>query len=245
MDIRILSADRGVGWISEGFGLFRRNPLIWVLISLIYLTISGIISLIPFIGPSALTLIQPVLSAGLMAGCRALDKGGELRIEHLFEGFQRGTQALLTVGLLTLAAYLGIGVLGIAVFLILGAVSAGIGFLGGGFPNFSTPIGALPDLGGMLMGGLIFVALFVPITMATWFAPALIWFRGLPALEAMKQSFIGCWRNILPFLLYGLAILILAFLALIPFGLGLLILGPTLVGSVYVAYQDIFPVDER
>jgi uncharacterized membrane protein len=244
MNIRILSPDRGVGWIREGFGLFRLNPLIWILMSLIYLAISSIISLIPFIGPSALTLIQPVLSGGLMAGCRALDEGGELRIEYLFEGFQRKTQTLLMVGLLTLAAYLGVGVLSIAVFLILGAVSAGLGFLSGGFPSFSMPIGTPPAFSGLLIGGLIFLALFVPITMATWFAPALVWFRGLSAFEAMKQSFVGCWRNILPFLLYGLAILVLAFLALLPLGLGLLILGPTLVGSVYVAYRDIFPDDE-
>jgi uncharacterized membrane protein len=245
MEIRNVNAGRGFDWIAEGFGLFRRNPLIWVVISVVYLAITAVISLVPFIGTAALSLLQPVLGAGLMAGCRDLAEGEELRIEHLFEGFRRNTQPLLTVGLLTLAAYIVIGAISMGAFLLLGGAAANLEMLSGDFPNVDTPMEALPAMGGMLLGGLIFLALLIPIAMATWFAPALVWFRGLPALEAMKQSFFGCWRNILPFLLYGLAALVLLFLAMIPFGLGLLVLGPTLVGSVYASYREIFPDGER
>lgn len=89
------------------------------------------------------------------------------------------------------------------------------------------------------------LALIVPVTMATWFAPALVWFRNLEPLDALRQSFLGCWRNVLPFLVYGLIVLVLMGLAAIPFGLGILIMGPTLVGSTYAAYLDIFPDADR
>jgi uncharacterized membrane protein len=240
MQIRTLNIGRGMDWITEGFGLFRRNPLIWIVICVLYIAIATLISLIPLLGTAALTLVQPVLGAGLLAGCRDLDRGRELRIEHLFEGFRSNTQPLLMVGVLTLAAYIVIGLIGGGAFLIFGGAPAGLGMLEGNLPDPATSEEALPLAGGILAAMLLVMALVIPLAMAAWFAPALVWFRGLPALAAMKQSFLGCWRNILPFLLYGLVAGVLLILATIPFGLGLLVLGPTLVGSVYISYLDIF-----
>jgi len=76
--------------------------------------------------------------------------------------------------------------------------------------------------------------------MATWFAPALALFHEQSATEAMKASFIACLRNVLPFLLYGVILFLLAIAASIPFGLGWLVLGPTMAASLYTGYRDIF-----
>jgi uncharacterized membrane protein len=43
-----------------------------------------------------------------------------------------------------------------------------------------------------------------------------------------------------PFLIYGIIMLVLSILATIPLGLGWLVLGPVAVASVYVAYRDIY-----
>lgn len=239
MQIRSLNFGRGMDWITEGFGLFRQYPLIWIVIGVIYIVLTSVVSLIPGIGAVAVTLITPVLSAGLMAGCRDLERGDGLRIEHLFEGFRNNTQPLLLVGLLTLAAYVVVALVSGGAFLLLGGAAAGLGMLEGDFPDPTTPEAA-PMAAGILVAVLLMFALIIPVAMAAWFAPALVWFKNLPALEAMKQSFIGCWRNIWPFLLYGLAASVLLIIAVIPFGLGLLVLGPTLIGSVYTSYQDIF-----
>ena len=56
----------------------------------------------------------------------------------------------------------------------------------------------------------------------------------------MKLSFVGCIRNILPFLLYGVVWIGLAIVATIPFLLGWLVLGPVTVASIYASYCDIF-----
>jgi uncharacterized membrane protein len=56
----------------------------------------------------------------------------------------------------------------------------------------------------------------------------------------MKTSFSGCLRNLLPFLVYGVVMLVLAVLATLPIGLGWLILGPMLSASVYTSYRDIY-----
>ncbi len=235
MNIKTVPTGRGFDWISEGFGLFRLNPLIWIVNVVIFLAIIVLLSLIPLVGSIAAVLLQPVLIGGMLLGCQALERREELRIEHLFDGFRQNTNPLLMVGLLSGLAYLLVGVI---VALIMGG-AMGLSVLGGMHDQLD-----IFAMGGTMIGfvlsGLIGLALSLPIAMATWFAPALVIFRNMPAWEAMKASFFGCWRNILPFLLYGIAILVLAVLASIPLGLGLLVLGPTLIASVYKGYLDIF-----
>lgn len=234
MNIVTVPISRGLDWITEGFGVFRLNPLIWIVNLVIFLAILTVLSLIPLIGVIAGLLLQPVLVGGLLGGCRALEQGQELRIEHLFDGFSQNTNPLVMVGVYSGIAYFFVGVV---VFLIIGA-AVGLGAVGS--------MANLPELamGGAMLGflfsGLIGLALTVPIAMATWFAPALVVFDNLPALEAMKASFIACLRNMLPFLLYGIVLLVLGVVAMIPLGLGILVLGPTLIASVYVGYRDIF-----
>jgi uncharacterized membrane protein len=87
---------------------------------------------------------------------------------------------------------------------------------------------------------LVGMALMIPLMMAFWFAPSLVALNDVPALSAMKLSFVGCLKNILPFLLYGLIAFVFMLIAAIPFGLGLLILSPVLIASVYAGYRDIY-----
>jgi len=87
---------------------------------------------------------------------------------------------------------------------------------------------------------LVVLALMLPLIMALWFAPALVVFHDVQPMAAMKSSFQGCLRNIVPFLVYGVVGFLLAIVALIPLGLGLLVYGPLIWGTMYVGYRDIF-----
>ena len=234
MHIKTVPISRGLDWITEGFGLFRLHPLIWIANVIIFLAITLLLSLIPFIGTIAILLLQPVLIGGMLSGCRASDQGFELRIEHLFDGFRQNTNPLLMLGLISGAAYL---LVGLVIFLVVGG-AIGLGTLGGLADRPSLVLGSA--MVGFLFSGLIGMALTVPIAMATWFAPALVIFNNMPAWDAMKASFKACLNNMLPYLLYGIVALVLAGLAMIPFGLGMLVLMPTLMASVYTGYRDIF-----
>jgi uncharacterized membrane protein len=90
------------------------------------------------------------------------------------------------------------------------------------------------------LAGLIMLALMLPLVMATWFAPALIVFNELGAWSAMKASFVGCLKNVLPFLLYGVIGLVAGAIASVPLLLGWLVLAPVLAASVYTSYRDIY-----
>jgi len=116
--------------------------------------------------------------------------------------------------------------------------------VGGGALMTMMHGGQLAELGALSMtfvlSLLLALALAVPVYMAIWFAPALIMFHDVKPLDAMKSSFFACLKNIVPFLLYGIILMVLCVVASIPFGLGFLVLGPVIVGSIYAGYRDIF-----
>ncbi|HEX9180834.1 MAG TPA: BPSS1780 family membrane protein, partial [Burkholderiales bacterium] len=112
---------------------------------------------------------------------------------------------------------------------------AGMGAMRGGMAGGMVGMSATG-----VLGLLIALALSVPVAAAMWFAPALVMLRGVAPVEAVKESFAACLKNLIPFLVYGVAGLVLALVASIPFGLGWLALGPVLGISVYTAYKDLF-----
>jgi uncharacterized membrane protein len=79
--------------------------------------------------------------------------------------------------------------------------------------------------------------------MAYWFAPTLVIFHNMGALDAMRLSFFACLRNLLPFLVYSVISMLLLILAALPLGLGLFIMIPTMTASLYASYKDIFSAE--
>jgi uncharacterized membrane protein len=87
---------------------------------------------------------------------------------------------------------------------------------------------------------LIMTALLLPVVMAVWLAAPLVVFHEQGALDAMKGSFMGCLKNILAFLVYGVVLFGFSIVATLPLGLGWLVLGPVLAASIYASYRDIY-----
>jgi hypothetical protein len=227
---RAVETGRGLGWLGDGWRLFKEAPGTWIGILLVWILISLAISLIPVVNLLS-NLINPVLIGGMMYGCHSLAQGRGLLLGHLFEGFQRQFGALMLIGLASLIGT--ILAVGGAFLAVLGASGAFSAMLQQSTAAASNPLT-------FLLAVLVALALLLPLFMALWFAPALTILHGQRPLQAMALSFQGCLRNMLPFLAYGLGGLGLALLATLPFGLGWLVLVPVLVGSTYAAYLDIF-----
>jgi len=225
---RSMPAGRGWGWISEGFSLFRQQPGVWILITIVFLVITFVIEVIPGIGHLAMLVLTPVFTGGVMIGCRQLDEGSEMGVGALFAGFSKNGGRLALLGVTGLVALLAIG---LATGLVLGLGSALIGF--GENLNSIGP-------STILLATLVVLALSLPVYMAMWFAPALIVLNDLPLGAALAASFKGCLRNFIPFLVYGVIAFVLFMLALVPVLLGLLVMVPVLFASVYTAYRDIY-----
>lgn len=233
MKARVVDAGRGWQWIVDGFGVFRKFPLMWIALTVVLVLIWMVSFVIPLLGPLLFNLLSPVLFAGLMIGCRAVDSGEELELPHLFAGFRKNATALVTIG---------------GVYLVGTIVVVGIIFMTAGGSMLPTVLQKSPGDMQMLAAALrsmalaltIGFALYLPLLMLIWFAPLLVVFHDLSPVDAMKLSFSACLANWLAFLVYGVMILVLWFIASIPLFLGLVVLLPVLICSVYASYKDIF-----
>jgi hypothetical protein len=233
------SAGAGIDWIGEGWRLFAKAPLMWVVSVLIVIVLAIVVGFIPIIGSLAFQVAQPVFAAGFMVACRSLETGGEFELEQLFAGFKRNFANLLVVGLIFLAGSIAL-LLVFAVFAGFGLIMA---FVTGSGANDVVP--ALMASGmSIALGTLVTLFLTVPLLMAYWFATALVMFHDMSPVAAMKASFRGCLANIVPFIIYGFVMLVLCFVAMIPIGLGLLVWVPVAVTSTYAAYRAIYTEED-
>jgi hypothetical protein len=233
MEARQTSAKQGWQWIVNGLYLFFKAPLAWVLLCFVLLLIAATLALIPMVGQFFFTLLSPLFLAGLMIGCRALERGEKLEIAYLFAGFRKNPVPLITVG----------GIYLVGQVLILGVAM----MLGGGTLMELLINGKRVDeneLRGVMSGGLtavmVALGLSIPLMMAAWFAPLLVAFKDMPAVAAMKLSFLACIKNIIPLQLYTITMVVLAVIAAMPYGLGFFLLVPVLFASLYASYEDIF-----
>lgn len=229
-DGRKVSAGHGWEWLATGWHLFKRNPGTWILIGLIFLGILMLSSWIPIVGFLASSIVSPVLLGGVMLGCASLERGGSIEVSHLFAGFREKTTPLVMVGVLYVAGL-------VAILMVVGVMF--------GFSMIPVFLGqAQPDVGAavriFMLALLVMLALSLPLWMALWFATPLVMLHDMKPVDAFKASFLGCIKNIVPFLIYGLISLLAMIVATLPLLLGWLLLGPVLLGSVYAGYKDIF-----
>jgi hypothetical protein len=244
---RTVSAGRGWTWILEGVHLFKKNPVMLIILLVIVFVISLILGRVPFVGIFATYILGPIFGAGLMLGCRDLDKGQDLEINHLFSGFKQHTKPLLLLGLFYLIAVVA------AVALMTGLTD---------LQSINTVLAGeqLPEGQQMqtsMLRVLTGLALLLPVIAAYTFAPALVVLDAQEAVPALKASIVATIKNVLPFLVYSIGIfalviplilsgtvaMMLTRSTVVMYGvmfIALLILMPVVMCSFYTSYKDIF-----
>lgn len=232
-------AGHGLDWWTSAWTLFTAAPGVWLVITIIYLVMMIVLSSIPLLGQFAVSFLHPVLLGGIVLGCREQDRGGALAVSHLFAGFSEKLGPLVILALLYFAGWLLIGF--VAVALVMAVIGGGAlaAILSGDPMQAALALLSAMSLGALLV--LLVCALFVvPLLMAFWFAPALIVLSDVEPVTSMATSFRACLRNIPPFLVYGVLGLVFAVIACIPLFLGLLVLIPVGMASVYTSFKDVF-----
>jgi len=180
-------------------------------------------------------LLTYVWIGGLMLGCKAQDDGENITVGHLFAGFKNQFGPLLLLGVIVFVLTMGIMLIAMGpVFMQMMSASMS------GDPTQVEAMFEGDPMQTFVLPMLIALAFFIPVIMLVWFAPMLIVLNNVPIFKAMGMSFMGCLKNILPFLIYGIVMLVLYIVAIIPLALGLLLLVPVGFGSMYRAYKDIF-----
>jgi uncharacterized membrane protein len=244
MEIRRLNAGRGWLWVKHGYQLLMHNPLMAVSFALIAALAMFAALLVPGLGPLIAVLLMPVVMAGYMRVCRALELEEEVELPLLFEGFQKQTARLIALG--------GFSMLG-----LLGASAAMI-FIGGealttlldDFQASADPqalVDAMWAAGsGVAFSLLVGFTLVFVLMLALQYAPMLVFFSGLTPVAALRASLAGSLRNIAPYAVYTIVMQVLALLlGLLPFNIGLIVLLPIGLTSLYVSYRNIFPFEDE
>ncbi len=228
-NLRVVGAGDSISWYQGGWKIFTASIANWVLMTLILGVIAIVLSFIPFIGAIALYLLLPLFLGGMFYSAQKLDQGQTADIMDIFALFkdQQRLTPLIILGLIML----GIGF--VSMMLIGGMMFASVSSMAAG-----AEMPVLPSIG---MGGIL-VALIVMVLsgMLFLFATPLIVFQNMSPIDAIKHSFMGCVKNFPAFIIFMLIYMVLAFIAAIPFGLGLLVLVPVFLAATYMGYKRIF-----
>ena len=201
MQALTLPAAQGWRWLTDGFRIFRRNHLMLTFLVVSYWVLMALVNVIPVIGTIATTLCIPAFSVSLMNACRSIERGTPLGPQLLFSGFASNLRSLLTLGAIYLAAV--VAILGLSALADDGALMAMM--LAGQKPDAETV-----SSGSLLLATEIALVLLCPLIMAYWYAPVLAGWHGLSPAKALFFSFVACLRNWRPFLVYSLAIGVVA-----------------------------------
>jgi len=235
-----VAAGRGVKWLTEGWALMMKEPLVFAVMSVISLVAIFIISLVPLLGSLAVTLLWPAMVAGFFLAFKHAKQQQAVTANDLFEPFKAPTSLIGVGGMYLLASIVLFLVLGLVAFLSLGSIAA---IMNGQI-----------DMGRMAVGLVILTLIAIPaslaLAMAFVFAPVLVHEHQVPVIEAIKRSFFGSLRNILPFVVFfGVAMLgffVISLFVAIPVlgwlvGIAVAIIYlPLFCGALFCAYRDIF-----
>ena len=255
MRAQTLPAAAGWRWILGGFAIFRRNPPMLSMLVVTYWFTVIFLNILPVVGAIAASLLIPGLSVGLMQASRNLERGQPVGVQTLYGGLKENTKTLLALGAVYLFCTLGI--LGISAL-----------FDGGDLLRYmlasSKAERTMAEDADFLLPVLVVMSLMTPVMMAYWFAPVLAAWHRLPLGKSLFFSFVACWMNWRPFLVFSAGVLLVAgiipglllglLLILFPgvqgFITGLvmvpmmLIMAPVIFASFYASYRDIFGISE-
>jgi len=242
----IVPAGHGWQWITRGLALVGRAPLGWLVVSMTYWLVMGMISRLPYFGLLVASLATPALAVSFMAICRGLERGRRLELALVADGFKRNLAGLVTLGGIYLAITL--------------AIFAATSLADGGTLARWTLSGRGPATaeGGLAAAVALAIALWIPVQLAFWFAPVLAAWHSMPAPKALFFSFFAAARNWRAFLVYGLAgVAALGLITALIFNVQRVQAGPQIVptlvflllvvfvpvyyATAYASYRDVFP----
>ncbi len=225
-------ASRGATWLGEGLRCFKENPKGWLQIVALGFLITFGLMLFGSIGQLIFSLASYVLLAGLLRGIDNQQAGGSLGINDLFSAFNKDSvNVLIFSGVVLLINQLIVAVTLADFHQVIQANPPET-------PEEVILLFSNKEL--FLYPLMIAFALMVPVLMASFFAVPLIIFQNLSVLEAMKQSFLGCSKNVGAMTIYGIILIGLYLLVFLSLFIGLVLFIPVFIGSIYFAYKDIY-----
>ena len=197
MKLHIVPPRTGITWVKLGFKIFLQQPLAMSGLFFMFMALLSIASLLPFIGAAVALALLPAATLGLMAATQEATKGKFPMPSILISAFRAGKQRLkdmLILGALYAAGFLAIMAV---VSLIDGGQFAKLYLVGGKITeelvlqtNFQVAMW-------------VTLALYLPLSLMFWHAPALVHWHGMSPVKSLFFSFMACYKNLGAFTVYG------------------------------------------
>lgn len=205
MRLRSVPRNQGIVWVREGIRVFFRHPLGFAALFASFVFLAFGLALIPLVGPFVSLAILPLASQGFMIATRTVLAGGVPTPLVLFAPL-RGERARV-VSMLWLGALYAASAF--AVFWVSGLVDGGaLASLMQGVPegpDAAEVLAAKLAAPGLLSGLALRLGLSALLSVPFWHAPALVYWDGQRAAQALFSSTLACWRNRGAFTVYGFA----------------------------------------
>ncbi|HPW85225.1 MAG TPA: BPSS1780 family membrane protein, partial [Rhodoferax sp.] len=199
MKLQIVPAGQGVQWVKQGMRTFWRQPLALSGLFFMFMAAMSLLSMVPLLGNILALVILPGATLGLMAATKEALTGKFPMPVLLVSAFRAGKQQL--------QAMLLLGAIYAAGFLLVLGISAPAD--GGKFAQLYLVGGAMsvellqaPDF---QLAVLLSMALYLPLSLLFWHAPALVHWHGVQPVKSLFFSLVACLRNFWAFTLFGLA----------------------------------------
>lgn len=243
MQANRLPAARGYAWIIEAGALCKRSPLVLAASVLSFWMVLLVLAMVPVLRTIAIAAIMPILSVGLYLIYRNVEAQRPAHPAQLLSAPR--------------ARWLPLAILG-AINFALSLACAHLASLIDGGTFMALMQGELPfkaetlDQPGVFEAVLVMWLLSCLLTMANWFAPLLVGLRDLSPGKALFFSFVACWRNLRPLVVFastffmifvilpGLLIGLIPPLAAVVVGVLPLVALPIFYGAFNACVKDVF-----
>jgi hypothetical protein len=196
ISLNVVPARTGMTWVKQGIKTFFKQPLAMGGLFFIFMALISVVSQVPFIGAALALVVLPAATVGLMAATRAAADGKFPMPAVLFTAFKSGAKKTQTI--LTLGALYAVG------FLLVLGVSAL--FDGGQFASFYLSGGAMTkeivSTSEFQMATWAAMALYLPLSLMFWHAPALVHWHDVSPVKALFFSFVACFKNFAAMVVY-------------------------------------------
>ena len=199
MKLKIVPARMGIQWVKLGILTFFKQPLALAGLFFMFMAVMSVLSIVPLLGSALALALLPGTTLGLMAATQEATKGKFPMPSILISAFRAGQKQLRAM--LVLGAIYAVGfllVMGVSA-LIDGGALARMYLVGGSItrdmlmaPEFQTAM-------------LVTMALYLPLSLLFWHAPALVHWHGVAPVKSLFFSGVACLRNFWAFTVFGVA----------------------------------------
>jgi hypothetical protein len=198
LHLRTVEARQGLVWLRQGFQVFFRKPLAYTLLFVVFLFTALVAMALPYLGGILVMMALPLLSLGYMVATRSLLDGDAVHPGH-FVAPLRGDDGRRRA-LIRLCVFYALGTILI--------VAASEWIDGGRFERLQVLMASQEDtettraeLDALLAddrlhwGMAVRVGLAALLSIPFWHAPALVYWGGQGAMQALFSSTVACWRT--------------------------------------------------